>query len=90
MVVTTEGKEITVVGKWIEELLNDPELTKNEWKVKLTRAEAIEHLTRLQEDNDDFDVEPYNFPEMSNTDLENELCSSGMIHDNHMDTVVDG
>lgn len=91
MIIIVNGKERDVTGKWIEELQNDEQLEDEDpfWKVKLTRAEAIEHLTRLYEDNKDFGADPFDFPNMSNEDMGNELCCSGMIHDENFDSVVD-
>ena len=55
-----------------------------------TRKEAIELLIMLQESQYDPDeVEPYDFDSMSNADLEEELCMSGVVHDNDMLGVID-
>lgn len=52
-----------------------------------SQAEAL--LKTLEDDNGDSDITPYNFSEMSNEELEEELCLSGTIHDELMDGVVD-
>lgn len=91
MIIIVNGKERDVTGKWIEELLNDEKIEEEDsfWTVKLTRSEAIEHLTRLYEDNKDFGADPFDFPKMSNKKMGDELCCSGMIHDLHFDSVID-
>jgi hypothetical protein len=90
MIVFVNGKERDVTGKWIEELQNDEKLENEDpfWRVQFTRSEAIEHLLRLQKDNEDFDIEPFDFSTMSNEDLGDELCSSGMVHDTNFDSVI--
>ena len=55
-----------------------------------TRTEAIDLLKILENSQyDDEEIEPYDFDTMSNEDLEEELCLSGVIHDCYMLGVID-
>ena len=55
---------------------------------KYTRAEAIELLTLLQESQYDDEIDPYDFDSMDNAELEEELCLSGVVHDDDMLGVI--
>lgn len=52
----------------------------------ITRAEAINLLVDLSLDDDDGEV--FDFPNMTNDDLLEELCLSGIFHDEDLDAVV--
>ena len=54
-----------------------------------TRTEAIQLLTMLEASQFDDDYEELDLANMSNEDLEEELCMSGVVHDNDMLGVVD-
>lgn len=56
-------------------------------KMGFTRADAIMVLNALNEDLDPEDQQDYS--NMSNDELESELCLSGMIHDEYMAGVFD-
>jgi len=59
-------------------------------KLGFLRTDAIRVLSEMQDDADYLDdSDRTNFAEMSNEDLEAELCLSGIIHDEDMGGVFD-
>lgn len=59
-------------------------------KLGFLREDAIRVLSELQDDDDYVsDSDRIDFSEMSNEDLESNLCLSGIIHDEDMGGVFD-
>ena len=55
-----------------------------------SRTTAIDKFKMLQESQfDDDEIEPYVFENMTNDDMEEELCMSGVVHDSDMVGVYD-